>query len=99
MAIQINTMAVLETSNQIEKINQSMDDDFSVMEAAIRNLRREWSGNASDAGTGKMNYLKHCFAERRHDVMNDIVLFMQHQVDESYEITEKAVSSAASAFK
>ena len=99
MAVQVNTAVVLDTSNQVAKTNQSIKDDFSEVESAIKNLSNEWVGSASEVGIGKMDYLKRSFCERRYNVVNDMVLFMQNQVREGYETTEKTISSAASAFK
>ena len=99
MAILINTAVVSNTADQIDTTNKKIRDDLSDIDSAIRTLQQNWEGEASNSCTNKYEYIKRSFADARFSVVNDMVTFMRKQVDEGYETTEKAVSSAASAFK
>lgn len=99
MAIQINTPAVIATADQIDTLNKRIRDDLSDIDSAIRTLQHSWEGNASASCVNKYDYIKGSFSDVRFSVVNDLVAFMLNQVAEGYETVEKAVASAASAFK
>ena len=99
MAILINTAVVSNTADQIDTANKKIRDDLSGVDSAIRSLQQNWEGEAASSCTNKYDYIKRNFADARFSVVNDLVTFIRKQVDEGYETTEKAVSSAAAAFK
>lgn len=99
MAISIDTGAVRNTARQIARTNQRINDDFSAVNSAITNLDRNWDGTASDAAMRKFQNIKNIFYDNRYNVVNNIVNFMNAQVGDGYEQTERSVSTAASAFK
>lgn len=99
MAIKINTGTVSATATQIANVNKKIKNDFSSVETAINNLNRSWDGNASDTAMSKFKSIKNTYYDNRYNVVNDMVNFMKKQVGEGYDNVEKAIVSAASAFK
>lgn len=99
MAIKIDINAVRTAATQIADSNQEINNDFRSVESAISTLNRNWEGTASDAAFRKFSNLKNTYYDNRFKVVNDMVNFMKKQVGESYEQTETAIASAASAFK
>ena len=99
MAVQINTAAVSSAADQIDILNKKIRDELSDVDLAIQALQRCWEGDAANSGVNKYNYIKRSFSDARFSVVNGIVSFMKIQVGEGYETTERAVSTAASAFK
>ena len=99
MAIQINTAAVSSAADHIDTTNKKIQDGLTEIDAALRTLRQNWVGEASNSCANKYDYIKRNFADARFSVVNDLVTFIRKQVNEGYETTEKTVSSAAAAFK
>lgn len=99
MAIQINTATVINTAEQIDTLNKKIRDDMFDVDTAIRMLRQNWAGEASNSCANRYEHIKASFSDARFSVVNGIVSFMRKQVGETYETMEKAVSSAAAAFK
>ncbi len=99
MAIQINTAIVSATADQIDILNKKIRDELSDVDLAIQALQYCWEGNAASSGFNKYSYIKRSFFDARYSVVNGIVSFMKVQVGEGYEMTDQAVSTAASAFK
>jgi hypothetical protein len=95
----INTAAVLDAADQIEKTNRKISNDVSEMDSIIRTLQQNWNSTASDSCANKYEYIKRSFFDSRFFVVDGLVLFMKKQVGEGYEMTEQAVLSATSAFK
>ena len=99
MAVRIDTQKVEKTASKIDRINTTMSKEFDNLETAIKNLDKTWNGSASRAGIGKFYDIKNRYAEKRSLVISDMTRFMHIQVSDGYEATEKAISSAAKAFK
>lgn len=99
MAINVDTNAVRTTAKQISDTNRNISDDFSPVESAISDLRKNWSGNASSAVIGKFDKIKKDYCDDRFKVINDMTNFLRNQVGDGYEVTEATIVSAASAFK
>lgn len=99
MEIKINTNVVRNTACQIASVNQRISHDFSCVEHEISNLNRNWEGTGSYVALKKFNNIKSTYCDNRFKIINDMVNFMKKQVGDGYEQTEKAIFSAASAFK
>lgn len=99
MAVQIDTGAVALAAQEIAALNSRINQDFSDMESAVQRLSQGWRGNASADGVDRFRHIKLTFFDSRYRVVNQVVTFLQQQVGAGYEETEKAVSSAADAFK
>ena len=99
MAIKINTGAVSTAATQIAKINQNINNDFSMVESAMNTLNRSWDGGASDNAIRKYQNIKNNYYQNRYNVIQQLVNFMRKQAGEGYEKTEQAIQSAAAAFK
>jgi len=97
--INVNTEAVKAAAIEIETINNRLDNDFSKLDNAMKQLDKNWDGSAADNAITKFNEVKNNFVERRSTVISNMANFMRVQVGENYEVTEKTVESAASQFK
>ena len=98
MAIQITTNAVLAVAEQIDTSNKKIRDEFNDLESTIRILQQDWEGEAANTCARKYHHIKQQFSDARFSVVNDLFLFL-HQVDDSYNQVDQALSKAASAFK
>ena len=99
MEVKINTASVLCAAEQIDITNKKMRDELADIDSAIRTLQQNWEGEAANSCVNKYEYIKRKFSDSRFSVVNAMVSFMKNQVGEGYEMTEQAVSTAASAFK
>ena len=99
MAVQIKTAAVLSAADQIDTINKKIREEMAEIDASLRTLHQHWEGEAFDTCNNKYEYIKRNFSDSRYSTINGLVSFARNQVGEGYEMTEKAVSNAASAFK
>lgn len=99
MAIQINTAAVSASANYIDMLNKKIRDELSDVDSAVRSLENCWEGEAASSGINKYNYIKRNFSDARFAVVDQFVSLLRGVVGEGYETTEKALVSAASAFK
>ena len=99
MAIKINTGMVTYTADRIDLINRRIRDEYSMISTEMKNLQLNWSGEAATSCFTTNEYIKHNYLDPRYDVVAGLSSFMRKQVGVSYEVTEKDVSTAASAFK
>ena len=100
MDILINTAEVLSTADQIDTINKKIREDLANLDSAIKTLKNNWEGEASNSCTNRYDYIKNSFSDSRFTVVNEMVYFMRSNVGEEYERLEKTlVDTAASAFK
>jgi uncharacterized protein YukE len=99
MAIKINTVAVLKTSEEIVLKNCAIRDDFNAVRNAMNRLQRNWSGSAADQASMKFLSLDKTFSDNRYKVIKDFAWFLERHAGNRYEETEKIVSGAAAAFK
>ena len=99
MAIQINTALVDQAAAAIANENDALKNAYAEIDSAVSSLRGAWSGSACDACCKKAEYIKTTYKNARHAVVADFIRFLNLQVSSGYEATEKAISSAADAFK
>ena len=99
MSISINTEAVRQAAGEIDKVNKQLLNDFDAVEAAVKQLEKEWTGAGLDGATSSFRNIKSSYVMDRFKIVSDLTAFMRNQVGGSYESVESAVSRVASAFK
>ncbi len=99
MAIQIDTLKVQSAASNISRINNEIENDFSKVTSAVQKMRSHWKGNASDCGAGAMKHIEKSYKDARFSTVNQLVTFLNIQVNDSYEAVESSAVSAADAFK
>lgn len=99
MSIQINTAAVSASANYIDMLNKKIRDEISEVDSAVRSLENCWEGAAASSCVNKFTYIKRNFSDARFAVVDQFVSLLRDVAGEGYETTEKALISAASAFK
>ena len=97
--LKINTESAVTAANNIGTINKQIRDEFSSVQAAIKQLDTVWDGSASTKAIEKFGELKNKFSDARYKVLNNYVNFLLQQVGQGYEQTEQANKSLADAFK
>ncbi len=99
MAIRVDTAAVRAAADKIRTINMEIDTEFTSVEAAVKKLIAKWHGTAAEQGINYYYDLKNELVPARLRVIDQMANFLLVQVGLGYEETEKAISSAADAFK
>lgn len=98
-SIKVNTAAVVQAAGRIAQHNADIRDDFEEVENAVKSMNQVWDGSAANKAASIFWELKENYKEPRYQVVNVLTNFMLQAVGESYEQTETALVSAASAFK
>lgn len=96
--IKVDTNAVNMAAAKIETYNNTIKNDFSSVEAAIRSLNSTWHGSAAGCAINSFGSIKTAYFNARYDVMDNFVKFLR-QVDAGYTQTEAARRSHADMFK
>ncbi len=99
MAIQIDTLKVQAAATEISKINADIDNDFSMINSAVQKMTNNWKGSASEYSVGAIRHIEQSYKDARFASVNQLVSFLNIQVNDSYEAVESSAVSAADAFK
>ena len=88
--IQIDTAAVRKTAAEMNRINQSIFNEFKEIEAQIKSLSSAWDSTASDVVIHKFYEIKNNFYEPRKKELDNFVQLLNIQISDGYDTTEKA---------
>lgn len=99
MAIKIDTAAVASAAAVIDQKNKDIRNAFPEVESRVNGLAGYWEGDASACAQRSFRILRDTYCQPRYDDIDSLVRFLQVQVGQGYENTEKIVSAAAAAFK
>lgn len=95
--IQISTQVLLDTADKVRTINSTLDQKLADINKNMNDLEATWKSDAATDIRAAMNALKPRFEEYKH-VVEEYAKFLVHTA-QSYESTESAVQSNASAFR
>lgn len=98
-SIKVDTARVSAAAKTIGRYNQTIRDDFSSVESAIKSLNGSWDGAASEKAMDSFHRIKNNFSEPRYQVVNNYVKFLHEVVDPGYTQTEITNTKLADAFK
>lgn len=96
-SIQISTQVLHDTAEKIRNINTKLDQDLNDINKNMNDLEATWKSDAATDIRAAMNALKPRFEEHKA-VVESYAKFLV-QTAQSYESTESAVQTNASAFK
>lgn len=95
--IKISTQVLVDTAEKVRSINKTMDGKLADINKAMNDLEVSWKSDAATEIRGAMNALKPRFEEYKA-VVESYAKFLVTTA-QSYEATETAIQSNASAFK
>lgn len=95
--IQISTQVLLDTAEKVHTINGNLDSKLAEINKSMNDLEAFWQSDAAKEIRAAMNALKPRFEEYRN-VIESYAKFLVNTA-QSYEATEGAIQSNASAFK
>lgn len=95
--IRISTQVLTDTATKVRNINANLDTKLADINKAMNDLETTWKSDAASDIRAAMNALKPKFEEYKA-VVESYAKFLVHTA-QSYETTEGAVQSNASAFK
>lgn len=95
--IQISTQVLLDTAEKVRTINGNLDSKLAEINISMNDLEATWKSDAATDIRAAMNALKPRFEEYRN-VIESYAKFLVNTA-QSYETTEGAIQSNASAFK
>ncbi len=95
--IQISTQVLLDTAEKVRTINSNLDSKLADINKNMNDLEATWKSDAATDIRAAMNALKPRFEEYKN-VVESYAKFLVNTA-QSYETTEGAIQSNASAFK
>lgn len=95
--IQVSTQILLDTSQKVRSINTVLDTKLADINKSMNDLEATWKSDAASEIRTNMNAMKPRFEEYKN-VVESYCKFLDTTA-QSYETTETAVQSNASAFK
>lgn len=95
--IQISTQVLLDTAAKVRTINSTLDQKLADISKNMNDLEATWKSDAATDIRAAMNALKPRFEEYKN-VVESYAKFLTNTA-QSYESTESAVQTNASAFK
>ena len=96
-SIQISTQVLLDTAEKVRNINNTMDSKLADINKQMNDLEATWKSDAANDIRAAMNALKPRFEEYKN-VVESYAKFLVNTA-QSYETTESAIQTNASAFK
>lgn len=95
--IQISTQVLLDTARKVRNINDELDGKLADINKSMNDLDATWKSDAASDIQAAMNAMKPRFEEYK----NVVESYAKFLVDtaQSYESTEGAIQTNASAFK
>ena len=94
---QISTQVLLDTADKVRTINATLDSKLAEINKNMNDLEATWKSDAATDIRASMNALKPRFEEYKN-VIESYAKFLVNTA-QSYEATENAIQSSASAFK
>lgn len=95
--IKISTQVLVDTAEKVRSINKTMDGKLADINKTMNDLEVSWKSDAASDIRAAMNALKPRFEEYKN-VVESYAKFLVSTA-QSYEATESAIQSNASAFK
>ena len=95
--IQVTTQVLLDTSQKVRAINSTLDSKLADINKSMNDLESTWKSDAAADIRINMNAMKPRFEEYKN-VVESYCKFIDNTAH-SYEATESAIQSNASAFK
>ena len=96
-SIKISTQVLTDTAQKVRNCNNAMDAKLADINKNMNDLEATWKSDAANDIRAAMNALKPKF-EQYKNVIESYAKFLVNTA-QSYEVTEGAVQSNASAFK
>lgn len=96
-SIQISTQVLLDTAQKVRTINSTLDSKLTEINKSMNDLESTWKSDAANDIRSAMNALKPRFEEYKA-VTESYAKFLDTTA-QSYEATESAIQTNASAFK
>ena len=96
-SIQISTQVLIDTATEVRSINTAMDDKLKEINKNMNLLEETWKSDAATDIRAAMNNLQPRF-EQYKNVVESYAKFLDNTA-QSYETTEGAIQTNASAFK
>lgn len=96
-SIKISTQVLTDTAQKVRDCNSAMDEKLAEINKNMNNLEATWKSDAATDIRAAMNALKPKF-EQYKNVIESYAKFLVNTA-QSYETTEGAIQSNASAFK
>lgn len=96
-SIQISTQVLLDTAEKVRNINTTLDSKLADINKSMNDLEATWKSDAANDIRAAMNALKPRF-EQYKSVVESYAKFLVSTA-QSYESTESAIQTNASAFK
>lgn len=101
--IYANTDAIQEVAQNIASYNNSIQNQYSIVNTAISKIKNNWSGQAFEIAEKKYRIFHRCYYEgtenTRYSVIDDFVKILNLSIADGYEQTEKLNTKLADAFK
>lgn len=95
--IQISTQVLLDTAEKVRNINATLDSKLADINKSMNDLEATWKSDAASDIRAAMNAMKPRFEEYKN-VVESYAKFLVNTA-QSYESTESAIQTNASAFK
>lgn len=95
--IDIDTSTLIATADRVKGINENLDTKLGEINKKMNDLESDWVSDAASDIRAAMNALQPRFARYR-SIVESYEKFLRNTA-ESYESTEQAVQTNASAFK
>lgn len=96
-SIQISTQVLLDTAEKVRNINNTLDSKLTDINKSMNDLEATWKSDAASDIRAAMNAMKPRFEEYKN-VVESYAKFLVNTA-QSYESTESAIQTNASAFK
>ncbi len=96
-SIKISTQVLTDTAQKVRNCNTAMDEKLADINKNMNDLEATWKSDAASDIRAAMNALQPKF-EQYKNVIESYAKFLVN-TDQSYETTESAIQSNASAFK
>lgn len=96
-SIKISTQVLTDTAQKVRNCNAAMDEKLADINKNMNDLEATWKSDAANDIRAAMNALKPKFEQYRN-VIESYAKFLVNTA-QSYETTEGAIQSNASAFK
>lgn len=96
-SIKISTQVLTDTAQKVRNCNTAMDEKLADINKNMNDLEATWKSDAASDIRAAMNALKPKF-EQYKNVIESYAKFLNNTA-QSYESTESAIQTNASAFK
>jgi transposase-like protein len=97
--IKIDTDRAATAANNIAKLNNKIQADFSQIESAMKALDNVWNSSSAREAINSFHMIKSAYYEARYEVVENYAEFLHTQVDAGYELIESNNKMLASRFK